>query len=121
MTSDAPSRYDEPLGPHKRVSFSSSEELKAEADAYYADLKTEEADGIGGANVLLVWAIEHATIRVDGWSYVQQAVLMRPEGMGFRRIAPGEQPDELLEHVRTGRLLLESVLGGPTDESGHRD
>jgi hypothetical protein len=98
----------------KRVRFSTPEHLRAEADAFYADLKREEGTGIGGANVLLSCALERTAIRVDGTTFVEEVVLRRPEALGFRKVGPEQPPGAILNQLRNGTLVLEQAIGGPS-------
>ena len=115
MTSNGSSGDRESTGLERRVRFSSREPLQAEADAFYADLKVEEDRGIGGANVMLVCALERTANRVEGTEFVEEVVLRRPEALGLRRVGHGQPSDSILNHVREGTLVLEQVVGGPTD------
>ena len=114
MTSNASSGDRESTVSQKRVRFTSRAQLRAEADAFYADLKVEEGRGIGGANVLLACALEQTVIHVEGAAFLEEVVLRRPEALGFRRVGPEQPSSAILNHVRKGSLVLEQVVGGPT-------
>jgi hypothetical protein len=115
VTSKASSGDRESTEIRKRVRFSSREQLQAEADAFFADLKAEEDRGIGGANVLLSCALERTAIRIEGTEFLEEVVLCRPEAIGFRRAGREQPADSILHLVRAGRLVLEQVVGGPSD------
>ena len=115
VTSNASGGDRESTELQKRVRFSSRKQLQAEADAFYADLKAEEDRGIGGANVLLSCALERTAIRIEGAKLLEEVVLCRPEATGFRRVGPEQPAASILNLVRAGRLVLEQVVGGPTD------
>jgi hypothetical protein len=114
MTSIASAGHCESTELQKRVRFSSRAQLRAEANAFYADLKVEEGRGIGGANVLLACALERTVIHVEGAAFLEEVVLRRPEALGFRRVGPEQPSSAILNHVRKGSLVLEQVVGGPT-------
>lgn len=98
----------------ERVRFSTSEHLRAAADAFYADLKREEDRGIGGANVLLSCALERTAICVEGTTLAEEVVLRRPEALGFRTVGPEQPPGAILNQLRNGTLVLELAIGGPS-------
>jgi hypothetical protein len=114
MTSSASGGHHESLNLEKRLRFSSLEQLRAEADAFYADLKVEEDRGIGGANVMLASALERTVIHVEGAALLEEVILRRPEALGFRKVGPDQPSNAILSHIRKGSLVLEQVVGGPT-------
>jgi hypothetical protein len=114
MTSSASEGDHELPDLEKRVRFASPEQLRAEADAFYADLKVEEDRGIGGANVMLACALERTVIHAEGAALLEEVILRRPEALGFRKAGPDQPSNAILNHIRKGSLVLEQVLGGPT-------
>ena len=86
--------------------------LFEQARHFYADVVAEQRDGIGGLNVLISCSLER--YRWDGASE-QDATLLRPEVLGLRVVAIGERPDDLVDAIREGQLVIESTIGGPTE------
>ncbi len=88
------------------VDVESRHELKEIADRYYTDLANEEALSIGGKNVMISSSLERTR---------QGSVhLLRPEVLGLRIVQPNELPTGIVDRVRTGHLMVHSVVGEPS-------
>jgi len=94
------------------VEADSRERLLVQADEFYADVVAEQRRGIGGRNVLISCSLERYPW--DGASQ-QHATLLRPEVLGLRVAVAGERPDDFIDAIRQGHLVVESTIGGPTE------
>lgn len=85
--------------------------LFEQANEFYADVVAEQAPGVGGINVLLSCSLERHPWK--GGQEDHHATLLRPEAFGLRLVAKGERRDDLIDALRQGDLVVESVVGGP--------
>ena len=86
--------------------------LLDEAREFYADVVAEQEPGIGGLNVLISCSLERYP-----WDGANQrhATLLRPEVLGLRVVVAGERPDDFIDAIRQGHLVVETTIGGPTE------
>jgi hypothetical protein len=91
------------------------EGLVEQAGAFYADVVAEHRPGIGGLNVLISCSLE----RYPWEAGRRGATLVRPEVLGLRVKAPGERPDDVIDAIRQGELIVEATTGGPTEPIPH--
>ena len=94
------------------VEASTRSRLLEQAADFYADVVAEQRTGIGGLNVLLSCSLERYPW--DGASQ-QRSTLLRPEVLGLRVAVGGERPDDFVDAIRQGDLVVESTIGGPTE------
>jgi hypothetical protein len=83
--------------------------LLEHAGEFYADVIAEQHIGIGGLNVLVSCSAERYPWTPEG----HRVTLLRPEVLGLRVVAKGERPDDIVDAIRDGQLVVEGVIGGP--------
>jgi hypothetical protein len=90
------------------LSAQSREQILSSSREFYADLIKEEDKGIGGLNILLSTSLERTRIASG-----KNIVLLSPEILGLRYVNKGERPDDILDKVRQGELVIRSAIGEP--------
>jgi len=94
------------------VQAATPEELLERAYDFYADVAAEQTSAVGGINALLSCSLERYPWRDQPENHV---TLLRPEALGLRIVATGERPDDIVDALRQGKLVVESVIGGPSN------
>lgn len=106
----------EPDDPARRpVHSETRDELRAAANGYYREMLKEDFDEVarvGGVNALLSMSLERNTWRGRPES---DATLLSPEILGLRVLPPGSRPDDLIDAIRAGDVVVENVVGEPRE------
>jgi hypothetical protein len=105
---------------HRMVQAETQGKLFEQAKEFYADVVAEQTQNVGGINVLLSCSLERYP-----WQVLtgHRTTLLRPEALGLQLVANGERRDNLVDALRKGDLVMESVVGGPAKpiSTPHRD
>ena len=96
----------------RTVSASSKVALLKTARDFYADVAAQQAQGLGGVDVLLSCSLERYP-----WSQEEgrHVTLLRPEALGITIVPVGGRADDLIDAIRAGKVVVEETIGGPTE------
>jgi hypothetical protein len=104
-------RAPEVSGPRLTVDAGTREQLLEHAAQFYKDVAAEQTPALGGINALLSCSLQR-----QAWNpALGRATLLHPHILGLRLVAARERPDDLIDAVRQGEVIVESVIGGPTE------
>ena len=95
-----------------RVAFvaQSQEEVLRRSIKLYAEILGGEVDGLGGINVLISCSLE----RYRWTPRSREVTLLDPEIMGLRIVSRDERPDDIVDALRQGTMIINGVVGGPS-------
>jgi len=106
----------EPEDPARRpVHSQTRDQLRDAATDYYREILKEDFDEVakvGGINALLSMSLER-----NAWKGHPEsdATLLSPEILGLRVLPAGTRPDDLIDAIRAGEVVVHDVIGGPRE------
>lgn len=97
--------------PRLTVDAGTRERLLEHAAEFYKDVAAEQTPALGGVNALISCSLQR-----QAWDpNLGRATLLHPHVLGLRLVAARERPDDLIDAVRLGDVIVESVIGGPEE------
>jgi len=93
------------------IQATTREELLQEAETFYAEVAAEQTSAVGGVAALLSCSLERSRWRqgIEG-----RVTLLSAEALGLKVVKKGERPEDLIDALRQGELVVEGVIGGPS-------